>query len=165
LASVTGCFSAAGLFLSSSSTLLQSITQSVLVSRSLALTVREGLTPLMSFFVPSAQFRIEGPLVVYSTEHTTFRLQGLVTLMTAYALRSPVSCCFKPTALLGFSPSKLDRLPGIQPFPSGWTHLPFHPLLFPELPRSEERGLRTGPSRLRFLGFVPDRGTDHRRRV
>jgi hypothetical protein len=90
-------------------------------------------TPLMSFFVPSAQIRIEDPLVTRSAERATVRLQGLVTLLTAYALRSPVGCCFKPTALLGFSPSKLYRPSGDQPFPTEWTHLPFRLPLFPEL--------------------------------
>jgi len=46
----------------------------------------------MSFRVPSAHVRIEGPLGVNSNEPTTFRLQGLVTLLTAYALRFPVGC-------------------------------------------------------------------------
>jgi len=46
----------------------------------------------MSFFVPSAHIRIEGPLGVGSHEPTTFRLQGLATLLTVYALRFPVGC-------------------------------------------------------------------------
>jgi hypothetical protein len=46
----------------------------------------------MSFLVPSAHIRIEGPLGVSSDEPTEFRLQGLVTLLTAYSLRFPVGC-------------------------------------------------------------------------
>jgi hypothetical protein len=46
----------------------------------------------MSFLVPSAHIRIEGPPGVSSDEPNTFRLQGLVTLLTAYALRFPVGC-------------------------------------------------------------------------
>jgi hypothetical protein len=46
----------------------------------------------MSFSVPSAHIRIEGPPVAGSREPTTFRLQGLVTLLTVYALRFPVGC-------------------------------------------------------------------------
>jgi hypothetical protein len=46
----------------------------------------------MSFFVPSAHIRIEGPLSVNSNEPTTFRLQGLIALLTAYSLRFPAGC-------------------------------------------------------------------------
>jgi hypothetical protein len=59
----------------------------------------------------------------------------------------PGRLCFKPAALLGFSPSELDRPAGIQPFPTERTHLPFHLPMFPSPKR------RAGPPGYDFWAF------------
>jgi hypothetical protein len=68
--------------LSASSAFLQSITQLTLANRPQPASSSHGL------LVPSAHARIEGPPGRELNLPTTFRLQGLITLLTAYSLRS-----------------------------------------------------------------------------
>jgi hypothetical protein len=61
----------------------------------------------------------------------TFRLQGLVTLLTAYSLRNPCRFCFAPAALLGFALRSFLLPRDIRSFPTGRTHLPFLSSVYP----------------------------------
>jgi hypothetical protein len=58
---------------------------------------------------------MEGPRFAGFAWPTVFRLQGLITLVTAYALRVPSRFYFTPTALLGFTLRSFLLQKGIPP--------------------------------------------------
>jgi hypothetical protein len=105
--------------------------------------------------VPSAHARFEGPLVA-GGQPCSVPPSGFGYPLDGFLPSNPVRFCFTPAALLGFAPSKHHLPTGIQTFPPERTHLPFRLRLFPTPKR------RTGPHRLRFLGFVPVEGSEQK---
>jgi hypothetical protein len=98
---------------------------------------------------PFSTSRLEGPLAAGFAWPATFRLQGLVTLLTAYSLRTPAGFVSRRRrswdSPFGAFPSQ--KVSGA--FPPGSTHLPsFHPVE----PHAEGKWPARGP---RFLGFDP----------
>jgi hypothetical protein len=134
--------------LSSSSAFLQSITQLTLADRPQPVSSSHGLS------APSALAGIEGPPVRGFASSASLRLQGLVTLLTAYSLRNLGGSVSRRQHSWGspFGACPPARYP--RRFRLGWTHLPF---LLPLFPSAEAQGR---PDRPRFLGLDPARRPD-----
>jgi hypothetical protein len=130
--------------LSSSSAFLQSISRRNLARRPGPTGTSPGL------LLPTALEGSEVHLPQALPAPTTFRLQGLVTLWAAYALRARAGFISHrrrswDSPFGAFSSRKVSAA-----FPGGRTHVPFNPSVLPSRQVGMDR-----PNGPRFLGFYP----------
>jgi hypothetical protein len=102
---------------------LQSLAQLILASS----PQRSGSSPGLPF--PSAQVRIEGPLVRQASTPTFVPPSGFGYPLDGFLPSTPSEFCFTLTALLGFTLRSFTSPQGSTVLPPQFTHLSFSPTL------------------------------------
>jgi hypothetical protein len=89
-------------------------------------TTGAALNRLLSWAsCPYSTLRLEGPPSTGVSMPATFRPQGLVTLSTVFSLRAPASFVSRRRRSWDYPFEAFPSRMVIQPFPIGWTHIPF----------------------------------------
>jgi len=109
--------------------------------------------PLSWAFVPYSTYGSEGPLLAGVPPPATVRLQGLATLLTAYAPRSLAGFVSHRQRSWDSLFGAFSSARGTQAFPPAWTHLPFLSRLLP--PPKRRAGLASRGSWALTLTRVP----------